>query len=86
MFVVNIALLAIALSINYIVTSKIAFLIYVILSYFFYGGLFAIFPAKTFLVFGSKLGGRIYGYVFFAFTISSTIQFLLHYYLVTIYG
>jgi hypothetical protein len=82
MLTVNLGLLILALSINEIVTIKPLYLIYVVLCYFFYGGLFSIFPAKTYLVFGSKEGGRIYGYVFIGFSIAAVIQFLLHYFLV----
>jgi predicted MFS family arabinose efflux permease len=82
MIVVNGGLLAIALSIQFLSEQKVFFVIYVVITYFLYGGLFSLMPAKTYQIYGQKNGARVYSYAFFGFSIGSTLQFLLHYFLV----
>jgi hypothetical protein len=86
MTIVNICLLGIALSIQFVASQKALLLIYVVLIYFLYGGLFSLMPAKTYQIYGQKNGARIYGYAFAGFSLGSTLQFILHYFLVGHYG
>lgn len=86
MTIVNFFLLGAALSIQFVADQKAVFMIYVIVIYFLYGGQFSLMPAKTYQIYGQKNGARIYSYVFFGFSLGSTIQFVLHYFLVNHYG
>lgn len=86
MTIVNVLLLAAALSIQFLADQKAFFMVYVILIYFLYGGQFSLMPAKTYQIYGQKNGARVYSYAFFGFSLGSMMQFLLHYFLVNHYG
>lgn len=86
MVIVNTLLLACCLSIDYLAHQKIVLLLYVVVIYFLYGGLFSLMPAKTYQLYGQKTGARIYSYAFLGFSLGSGLQFILHYFLVGHYG
>ena len=61
-------------------------MVYLICIYFSYGGLYSVFPAITYKIFGQLHGAKIYGMVFFGFALGSWLQFLLHFIMVDQYG
>jgi OFA family oxalate/formate antiporter-like MFS transporter len=84
--IVNSLLLVCAITFPFVVQYKACFMIYMIIIYFAYGGLYAIFPSITYKIFGTLNGAKIYSLMFFGFGLGSSIQFLVHYIMVNNFG
>ena len=83
---INLVLLAAAITFPFVLHIKAMFLIYVVVIYFAYGGLYSIYPASAYKIFGQLHGARIYSILFFGFSVGSLIQYLLHNFMVDRYG
>lgn len=64
-------------TLTFVVRVQPLFFIYIILTYFTYGGWYAKLPALVAKLFGKKIGTVIYGVTFIGFTIAGYIQFFL---------
>eukprot|EP01016_Furgasonia_blochmanni_P041712 TRINITY_DN5453_c0_g1_i1.p1 TRINITY_DN5453_c0_g1~~TRINITY_DN5453_c0_g1_i1.p1 ORF type:complete len:296 (-),score=37.88 TRINITY_DN5453_c0_g1_i1:34-921(-) len=72
-----------AKTITYVVDTDWLYFIWCVISYVCIGGYFAIFPALSTRVFGVKIGSKIYGFLFFAFSFGNLLQFTLNRFLST---
>lgn len=48
MLIINVGLLIVGVTFQFVASSKPLFLIYIVLSYFFYGGITSLMPARTY--------------------------------------
>ena len=66
-----------SLTIIYIVNVKELYFLYVLASFIIYGGNLGIYPVITSMIFGTRYSGQIYGLLFYGYTASNFIQFIL---------
>lgn len=60
-----------SLTISWVDSVDVIYLLYIVIIYFAYGGLYSMMPATITKIFGKKIGTTIYGVTFTGFTISS---------------
>jgi len=58
-------------------SSKGLYMIWIILSYFFYGGHYSIFPTVTARIYGPVTGSKVYPIIFSGFAISTVFGVVL---------
>lgn len=75
-----------AFTIYYIISVRIIFFVYVILTSICYGGFLGIFPAISSKVFGFRYTSQIYGFLFYAFPLSNFVQVVLMNWIGNIFG
>ena len=66
-----------AFTMAYVVFFRELYLLYVILTFIIYGGHLGIYPVVTSQIFGVRYSGQIYGLLFYAYTASNFLQFIL---------
>ena len=86
MLCINIVLLLVTSLILLAVNSFFTFLLIIIFNYLAYGGTYALLPTQIVRIMGEKAAVRIFWLAFSAFSIASTLQFLIHYFLITNFG
>jgi len=57
--------------------NKWLYLIWIVLSYFFYGGHYSIFPTVSAKIYGPDTGGKVYPIIFLGFALSTIIGVVL---------
>ncbi len=82
MVIINCGLFLLGATMQLVSGSKPMFLIYVVLCYFFYGGITSLMPARTYQIYGQRTGARVYSYVYIGFSLGSVLQYILHFTLV----
>lgn len=65
--------------------NKASYLITVLVTYGFYGGLYSIYPTQTVKILGRKIGPKIYYLTFTGFSFGAILQYIAHKYLVDYY-
>ena len=82
MVIINCGLFLLGATMQLVSGSKPMFLIYVVLCYFFYGGITSLMPARTYQIYGQRTGARVYSYVYIGYSLGSVLQYILHFTLV----
>ena len=64
-------------TIIYVVNVSYIYFIYVVAAYIIYGGNLGTYPVLTSKLFGVRYSGQIYGLLFYGYTLSNFIQFII---------
>lgn len=67
----------IAVTLPFVHTVKGLFIVWIAISFTFFGGHFAVFPTVCAKIFGPVTGGKVYPIVFFAFSVTNIIGVVL---------
>jgi hypothetical protein len=62
---------------RYVMDDYILFSLYFVGVLFVEGGYFGLFPALTSKVYGNKVGSKLYGFIYFGFTLANIIQYII---------
>lgn len=66
-----------SVSMIYVVHISYIYFIYVVGAYIIYGGNLGIYPVLTSKIFGVRYSGQIYGLLFYGYTLSNFLQFII---------
>lgn len=73
MLIINACLLVLGSTMQFVSGYETLFLVYVVLCYFFYGGITTLMPARTYQIYGQTNGARVYSYVYIGYSLGSIL-------------